>query len=83
MDANTRWCTDTESRYTIVYLELVAVEWAIRKCHLFLSGLPNFTQMVDHQALVAVLDKYTLDAMDNPKILRLKERLSPYSFTNV
>ena len=83
VDANSRWCTDTESRYAIVELELAAVEWAIRKCRLYLSGLPNFTLMVDHQALVAILDKYTLDAIDNPKIQRLKERLSPYSFTTV
>jgi hypothetical protein len=39
--------------------------------------------MVDHQALVAILDKYTLDAIENPKIQRMKERLSPYSFTTV
>jgi hypothetical protein len=32
---------------------------------------------------VAILNKYTLDAIDNPKIQRLKERLSPYSFTTV
>jgi hypothetical protein len=81
VDANSRWCTDTESRYAIVELELAAVEWAIRKCRLYLSGLHNFTLMVDHQALVAILDKYTLDAIDNPKIQRLKECLSPYSFT--
>ena len=39
--------------------------------------------MVDHQALVAILDTYTLDAIENPKIQRMKERLSPYSFTTV
>lgn len=39
--------------------------------------------MVDHQALVAILDKYTLDAIENPKIQRLKERLSTYSFTTI
>jgi hypothetical protein len=83
VDANSRWGTDTESRYAIVELELAAVEWAIRKCRLYLSGLHNFTLMVDHQALVAILDKYTVDAIDNPKIQRLKERLSPYSFTTV
>ena len=83
VDANSRWCSDVESRYAIVELELVAVEWAIRKCQFFLSGLPNFTLMVDHQALVAILDKYTLDAIENPKIQRMKERLSPYSFTTV
>jgi hypothetical protein len=67
----------TLNPYAIVELELAAVEWAIRKCRLYLSGLPNFTLMVDHQALVAIMDKYTLDAIDNPKIQRLKERLSP------
>jgi hypothetical protein len=39
--------------------------------------------MVDHQALVAILDKYTLDAIENPKLQRMKERLSPYCFTTV
>ncbi|XP_046438430.1 uncharacterized protein LOC124189960 [Daphnia pulex] len=83
VDANSRWCSDTESRYAVVELELAAVEWEIRKCRLYLSGLPNFTLVVDHQALVAILDRYTLDAIDNPKIQRLKERLSPYAFTTV
>ena len=83
VDANSRWCTDVESRYAIVELELAAVEWAIRKCRLYLSGLPDFTLVVDHQALVAILDKYTLDAIENPKIQRLKERLAAYSFHTV
>jgi hypothetical protein len=42
---------------------------------LYLSGLPNFTLMVDHQAMVAILEKYTFDAIENPKIQHLKERL--------
>jgi hypothetical protein len=83
VDANSRWCTDTESRNAIVELELAAVEWVIRKCRLYLSGLPTFTVMVGHQASGAILDKYTLDAIENQKIQRLKERLSPYSFTTV
>ncbi|XP_046640190.1 uncharacterized protein K02A2.6-like [Daphnia pulicaria] len=83
VDANSRWCTDTESRYAIVELELAAVEWAMRKCRLYLLGLPIFTLMVDHQALVTILDRYTLDAVDNPKLQRLKERLTPYVFNTV
>ncbi|EFX73818.1 hypothetical protein DAPPUDRAFT_252666 [Daphnia pulex] len=75
------WWTDTESRYAVVELDLVAVGWEIRKCRFYLSGLPNFTLMVDRQALVAILDRCTMDAIDNPKIQRLKERLSSYSFT--
>ncbi len=62
-------------------LELAAVEWAMRKCRLYLLGLPHFRLVVDHQALVTILDKYTLDAVENPKLQRLKERLSPFIFT--
>jgi transposase InsO family protein len=83
VDANSRWCTDTETRYAIVELELAAVEWAMRKCKLYLLGLPTFTLMIDHQALVTILDRYTLDAVENPKLQRLKERLTPFVFTTV
>ncbi len=83
IDANSRWCTPTESRYAIVELELAAAEWAIRKSKLYLLGLPSFTLMIDHQALVSILDNYTLDAIENPKLQRLKERLSPYIFKTV
>jgi hypothetical protein len=76
VDANSRWCTDTESRYAIVELELAAVEWAMRKCRLYLLGLPHFALVIDHQALVTILDKYTLNDVENPKLQRLKERLS-------
>ena len=53
----------------------------MRKCRLYLLGLPSFQLVVDHQALVTILDKYTLDAVENPKLQRLKERLSPFIFT--
>lgn len=74
MNASSRWCTDVELRYAIVELELASVEWAIRKCQLYLSGLPSFTVMVDHQELEAILDQYTLDTIENPKFQCLKER---------
>lgn len=32
--------------------------------------------MVDHQSLVTILDIYTLDAVENPKLQRLNKRLS-------
>ena len=81
VNANSRWCSDTESRYAIVELELAAAEWAVRKCKLYLLGLPSFSLVVDHQALVSILDRKTLDLVENPKLQRLKERLSPYVFT--
>lgn len=63
-------------------LELAAVEWAMRKFRLNLLGLSGFSLIVDHQALVSILDRKTLDLVENPKLQRLKERLSPYVFTS-
>ncbi len=83
VECNSRWCTDPETRYAIVELELAAVEWAVRKCRLFLLGLPKFTLLVDLQPLVSILDRKTLDMVDNPKLQRLKERLSPFVFTTI
>lgn len=83
VDRNLRWCSDTKLRYAIVELELAAVEWAIRNCKLYFLRLPTFTLVVDHQTLVTILDSYTLDVVENPKLQRLKERLSPYIFTTV
>jgi hypothetical protein len=57
-----------------VELELMAVEWAMRKYKLYLLGLPTFTLMIETQALVTILDRYTLDAVNNKKLQRLKER---------
>ena len=42
----------------------------MRKCHLYLLGLGNFTMMVYHQAIVSTLDRYTLDTEENPKLQR-------------
>lgn len=64
VDVNYRWCTDTESRYAIIELELAAGEWAMRNCQLYLLGLYFFRLAVDHQALITILDKYTLDAVE-------------------
>ena len=83
VEANSRFITDTEARYAMVELELLGVRWAMKKCHMYLFGLPNFTLVVDHLPLVSILDKQTLDCIDNARLQRLKVDTSPYNFTTV
>ncbi|MFO0089677.1 MAG: RNase H-like domain-containing protein, partial [bacterium] len=83
IQCGSRFVTETEGRYAIVELELRAVEWAVKKCRLYLIGIPIFTLVVDHQPLVTILDRYTLDAVENPRLQRMKERLSAYVFKTV
>ena len=72
--------TETESNYVMVELELLAVVWTMRKCQIYLQGLPSFELIVDHKPLESILNTQTLDMVDNPRIQRLKEKLSAFIF---
>jgi len=80
IEAGSRFLTDAETRYSMVELELLAVVWATKKCHIYISGLPEFSLVVDHQPLHSILDKKTLDQVETPRIQRLKMALTPYNF---
>ena len=67
----------------MIEMELQAAYWAMTKCRLYLLGLQNFKLIVDHQPLVTILDKYTLDAVENPRLQRIKERMAAFTFTTV
>ena len=79
VQCGSRFLTDTESRYAIVELECLGVVWAMKKCHLYLLGRP-FNLVIDHKPLVPILDRYTLDMVENPRLQRLKEKVSHYKF---
>ena len=84
IQCGSRFVTDTESRYSATEIELCAVQWAMKKCRLQLLGSPKpFKLVVDHQALVTILDKQTLDEVENPRLQRMKERLMRFNFTTV
>jgi len=83
VECGSRFLTDTESRYSVPEIELRGVEWSMKKCRLYLLGLPKFKLITDHQALVTILDRHTLDAVEQPRLQRMKERLSPYVFETV
>ena len=68
VQCGSRFLTDTETRYAMVELEMLAALWAMKKCRVYLLGLPTFSLVVDHRPLVPILDSYTLDAVENPRL---------------
>ncbi|XP_043200358.1 uncharacterized protein LOC122369578 [Amphibalanus amphitrite] len=76
-----RFLTDTESRYAVIELELAAVLWACKKCHVYLAGMPHFDLVVDHRPLVTILNYKQLNSIDNPRLQRMREKLLAFSFT--
>ena len=81
IQCGSRFLTDTESRYAVVELELLAVVWALQKCRNYLLGLRKFELQVDHRPLLPILDKKTLEQIENPRLQRLKEKTLRYNFS--
>jgi len=81
VQAGSRFLTDTESRYAVIELECLAIAWAVKKSHTFLSGRDHFTVITDHNPLVPILNSHRLDEIENPRLQRLRTRLMAYNFT--
>ncbi|XP_043191676.1 uncharacterized protein K02A2.6-like [Amphibalanus amphitrite] len=78
IQAGSRFLSSAESRYATIELEATAVVWAMKKCHIFLSGLTSFTIFVDHKPLVPIINGKTLDEIENPRLQRLKLKMAYY-----
>ncbi|XP_065189527.1 uncharacterized protein LOC135820143 [Sycon ciliatum] len=63
----------------MIELEMLGVAWAIRKCHTYLAGT-SFHVVVDHQPLVPILNTYTLDQVENPRLQHLTTKVQLYQF---
>lgn len=81
VQCGSRFLTDPETRYATIELELLAVVWAMLKCKFYLFGLQHFDLVTDHRPLVPILNHYSLDAIENPRLQRLKEKISAFNFT--
>ena len=71
--------TPTQNNYATIELECLAIVWAVRKCRYYLHGLPLFTVVTDHKPLVGIFNA-NLDKLENPRLLRMREKLTDYVF---
>ena len=81
VQCGSRFLSETESRYATIEVELLALTWAARKCSTYLKGMQNFEVLTDHRPLVPILNKKSLQDIENPRLQRLRELLTPYNFT--
>eukprot|EP00117_Sycon_ciliatum_P031337 scpid17782/ scgid3606/ Retrotransposable element Tf2 155 kDa protein type 1 len=77
IQCGSRYLSDAETRYAVIELEMLAVVWAVRKCRIYLSGAP-FEVVTDHKPLIPIINSYSLDQIENPRLLRLRLKLQAY-----
>ena len=67
ISCGSRYISDTERRYSMVELEMLAVVWALGKCRVYLMGMKHFRVIVDHKPLESIIDKKTLNEIQTPR----------------
>ena len=80
VQAGSRFITETESRYAMIELELLAAVWAVDKCRIYLEGLQKFEIVTDHRPLIPILNRHSLNEIENPRLQRLRMRLLMYQY---
>ena len=58
---------------------MLPVVWALQKCRLYLSAT-KFEIVTDHRLLVPILNSYSLDQVENPRLLRLRLKVQSFWF---
>ena len=70
---------ETQSRYSTVEIECLAIINTVTKCHYYLAGIKSFEVWTDHRLLIGAFDKH-LDLLQNQRLMRMREKLTSYSF---
>ena len=81
--AGGRFTSPSESRYSPVEGECLAVVDALSKAKHFVLGCPDLLIAVDHKPLLGVINDKPLEEIENPRLLMLKQKTLWYRFTVV
>ena len=54
--------------------------YGLSQCRLFVLGSPNLIVAVDHKPLIRILNDRALESIENPRLLRLKEKTLAYEY---
>ena len=74
VSCGSRFLQPSENSHVAIEGEMLAVTWALKKCRMFLLGCPKFYIFTDNQPLVKILGEKSLGEIDNPKLLKYKEK---------
>ena len=70
---------DTQARYSITEIELLAVVWGMQKCAFYTRGAPHVVIFSDHSALTS-LHKKELIKIDNQRLVSMLEKLGDFNY---
>ncbi len=78
--AGSKTTNEAQSRYSPTEGECLAAAYGLQRCRMYTLGCPNLILATDHNPLTGILNDRRLDSIDNPRLLKLKEKTLGYDF---
>ena len=78
--AGSRFTKPAESRYAPIEGEALGIVYGLQQCKAFVMGCPKLIVAVDHKPLTRILNDRPLETIENPRLLRLKEKTLAYNY---
>ncbi|XP_077968889.1 uncharacterized protein LOC144422865 [Styela clava] len=79
--AGSRFTNEAESRYPPSEGEAFAIGWGLKHSRFFTREYPHLIVSTDHRPPIAIFLDRSLDKINNPRLLRLKEHTFAFRFT--
>ena len=76
-----RFLHGAEARYAPIEGEALGVVYGLQSCRYFVLGCKDLTIATDHKPLTRVFNGRSLAEINNRRLMNLKEKTLPYSFT--
>ena len=78
--AGSKVTNESQKRYSPTEGECLAAAHGLNRCRMFTLGCPNLILATDHNPLTGILNDRRLDSIENPRLLRLKEKTLGFDF---
>ena len=78
-----RFTSPAEANYSPTEGELLGVKNALHKTKYFTLGCPHLFVGTDHKPLLGILNEAPLESLDNPRLIKLKEKTLGWIFKTI
>ena len=78
--AGSKRTNEAQRKYCPTEGECLAAAYGLNRCRMYTLGCKNLLLATDHNPLTGILNDRCLDSIENPRILKLKEKTLAFDF---
>ena len=78
--AGSKKTNESQRKYSPTEGECLAAAYGLNRCRMYTLGCSNLILATDHNPLTGILNDRRLDSIENPRLLKLKEKTLAFNY---